>query len=224
MIREPTLLAACTKVCMNIRNVLDADVIAVFQKDKSRSILRSAYISSDFIEGVKRPLGYSSLVNYVGLKKKPLIVKDIHDKAGLESIHPRLRYSDSIDKLLGVRCYSVIAVPVMVHDCLIGVLWAGSYRPERTFAEKDLDAAGDVAGEIALRLQFEMEVTREPFEYLVTSGILAQEILVEMEKKAAGPANLSANFSWMERMSPTPPSRNLFSAISRFPLFATIPQ
>ena len=70
------------------------------------------------------------IVGWVGQHRKSLIVNDAqHDS----------RFAESVDKMTGFKTRSILAVPLMDHDQLVGVLETLNTAKTKRFEEADLE-------------------------------------------------------------------------------------
>jgi signal transduction histidine kinase len=83
-----------------------------------------------------------SVVNRVRATARPVAVSDVLNDASLLS-------SDSI-QMLGLR--SLMCVPLMIQDRLIGVVYVDSHKPNQ-FSETDLDLFESMAGQAAVAIE-----------------------------------------------------------------------
>ncbi len=126
-VSDPTLDEFLDGVLVTVRDLLEADTVSFLAANESRDELvtrTSVGLSSRVVE-VSMPVG-AGMAGSVAAGRQPVVIDDL---SKVELASPTLR-------ALGIR--SVVAVPVLTGDELLGVLHAGSY--ERAFFS-ETDAA-----------------------------------------------------------------------------------
>ena len=125
-----------------IRGILGADTCAVLLQDVSRRelVARAAVgIEEEVEQGVRIPIG-RGFAGRVAAERRPVVLDDV-DHADV--LNPILREK-------GIK--SLLGVPLIVRDEVIGVLHVGSLTP-RTFTTADADLLQLVAERLAVAIE-----------------------------------------------------------------------
>jgi signal transduction histidine kinase len=125
-----------------IREILEADTCAVLLLDPSKQelVARAAVgIEEEVERGVRIPVGMGFAGRVAG-QRRPVILPDV-DHADV--LNPILRQK-------GIK--SLLGVPLLVDDCVIGVLHVGTLVP-REFNDNDVELLQHVAYRVALAVE-----------------------------------------------------------------------
>lgn len=124
-----------------VRDILRVDTALVLTLDESSSYLVASVargIEEEVRQGVRIQVG-EGFAGRIAAERRPLIVERLDRD---EAINPALR-----DK--GIR--SLLGVPLIGHDVVIGVIHVGTFEP-RAFSDEDVDLLQRIGDRIALAI------------------------------------------------------------------------
>jgi K+-sensing histidine kinase KdpD len=125
-----------------IRDALDADTAAVLLRDEFRNelVARAAVgLDHEVEQGVRIPIG-QGFAGRIAAERRPVVINDL---ATTDVLSPILRAK-------GVK--SMLGVPLVFANELLGVLHVGSLRP-RVFTPGDIELLEVVADRVALAIE-----------------------------------------------------------------------
>jgi anti-sigma regulatory factor (Ser/Thr protein kinase)/putative methionine-R-sulfoxide reductase with GAF domain len=146
-----------------VRAILDADTAVVLLLDEpTRQLVATAAtgIEEEVYQGMRIPLG-RGFAGRVAAGKQPVTIDDVQDA---DVVNPLLRQK-------GVR--SLLGVPLLVGDRLLGVLHVGTLTP-RHFGEADVDLLQMVADRVALATQAHLSETERRAAVLLQRRLLPE--------------------------------------------------
>ncbi|HKJ88612.1 MAG TPA: ATPase, T2SS/T4P/T4SS family, partial [Gammaproteobacteria bacterium] len=165
--------------------LLRAERLTVYQRGRHNREIVSRFKTGDELQEIRVPVGPSSVAGYVALTKQPLLINDVYDTAELKAIHEELGFDASVDARTGYRTRSMVVVPILHGDVLLGVLQILNRQGGGTFNKTDLGRTQDLARIIGQKYRYDFRGTRGPFDHLVTRRHISQERLEEIQKQAA---------------------------------------
>jgi type II secretory ATPase GspE/PulE/Tfp pilus assembly ATPase PilB-like protein len=165
---------------------------------RNRHLYSLAKTGGEFKE-IRVGLDGSSIAGFTGLAKKTLNLPNVYEAAALKKIHPQLQFDDRWDKASGFTTRSVLSVPVLNEQNLLGVVQIINRTDRQPFGPRDAAAAEEVAR--ALGLAFfnlnrikALREARKPgrWDALVDGGVISEvelnKALTEAAQQKADPA------------------------------------
>ncbi len=164
--------------------LLQAERLTIYERSPDGREIYSRFKTGDDIGVIRVPLSPSSISGFVAMSQQSVKINDVYDAEQLTAIHPHLRFDYSYDQAGGFLTRSMMAVPILFGDTLLGVLQVINRVGAAKFADEDLLMAQEIAQLIAQRLRHDRETTQGPYEYLVEQGRLTRVQLQEAEEQA----------------------------------------
>lgn len=146
-------------------------------------IVAKIKVDSDTKE-VRHLLSPASLAGYTALTLQPFNIKDVRDDPAMAALNPQLKFNKVYDNLCGVSTRSVISVPMLQDNAVLGVFQAVNPVKGDEFTNQDVTVSRALAGVMARKIRSELNMTKGPFDYLVAQGSLTEEKLKELKQKA----------------------------------------
>jgi GAF domain-containing protein len=123
------LLDRIMKIVQDALNVETVSILFLNEKEESMVFEIARGKRDRKLRGLKVPLG-EGVIGWVAKNRKPAIVNDLKkDK----------RYSRHLEKIIGLETRSIMSIPLMRVNRLIGVIEAVNRRGKDPFTQEDLD-------------------------------------------------------------------------------------
>lgn len=167
-----------------ILELLHAERLTVYQCGRNEREIVSKYKSGSDIREIRLPLMASSIAGYVALSQSSIRIDDAYDASELERVHPGLKFSQVFDRRSGFRTRSVMAVPILFQDVLLGVVQVLNRTGGGPFTDRDLRNAEELARVLGQKFRYDLKATRSPYEYLVQTRKVRPEQLEEFKRRA----------------------------------------
>ena len=164
--------------------ILNGERMTVYQRTRNERAIVSKFKSGTELKRISVPLSNTSIAGHVALTQESLRVDDVHDGSALEGIHPDLRFDSSFDERGGFTTRSMVAVPIMHKDVLLGVLQVLNRVGDEAFTHADLRNATRMANIIGQKFRYDFQSTNDPYEYLVIQNRVSAEQIHELEARA----------------------------------------
>jgi anti-sigma regulatory factor (Ser/Thr protein kinase)/putative methionine-R-sulfoxide reductase with GAF domain len=148
-----------------VRDILDADTATVLLLDAPTGQLVATAargIEEEVFQAMRVPLG-SGFAGRVAAGRKPVVIDDVHDA---DVVNPLFRQK-------GIR--SLLGVPLLAGDRLLGVLHVGALVPRR-FSEADVDLLQMVADRVALAAQAQLSETERRAAVVLQRSLLPDRL------------------------------------------------
>ncbi len=116
---------------------------------KNRHLYSLAKTGGEFKE-IRVGLEPSSIAGFTGVSKKTLNLSNVYEAADLKRIHPQLQFDDRWDKASGFTTRSMLSVPVLNEQNLLGVMQLINRKDRQPFGPRDLASAEEVARTLGL--------------------------------------------------------------------------
>ena len=168
----------------DILELLSAERVTVYQKDRNRREIVSKFSTGTEAKEIRVPLSASSISGYVALSRKPVLIKDVYDTSELERIDTKLGFSRDFDEKTGFRTCSVIGIPIQFQNALLGVLQVLNKRGGGAFGKLDAKHASLVAKVLGQKFRYELGTTSSPHEYLLQRKLIKKEHLEQLKVRA----------------------------------------
>jgi type II secretory ATPase GspE/PulE/Tfp pilus assembly ATPase PilB-like protein len=168
----------------DIHSILHAENLRFYKHTIYQpEIVAKIKVDSDTKE-VRHLLSPASLAGYTALTLQPFNIKDVRDDQAVAALNPQLKFNKVYDNLCGVSTRSVISVPMLYENAVLGVFQAVNPVKGGEFTNQDMTVSRALAGMMARKIRSELNVTKGPFDYLVVQGRLTDEKLKELKQKA----------------------------------------
>lgn len=174
-----------------ILELFGADRCTIYQLDtRNRHLFSLAKTGGEFKE-IRVGLDLSSIVGFVGVSKRPLNLPNVYEAADLRRIHPQLRFDDRWDVASGYLTRSVLCVPVLYEQNLLGALQILNRSDGAPFDPRDVLAAEEVSKLLAMAFfnQNRVKSLRQQrrasrWDGLVDGGAISEVDLARAEEAA----------------------------------------
>ena len=93
-----------------------------FVDSTQKEIFSWAVLPGDFLTSIRIPIGSTSIAGYVARSRKGVNIQNVYNNQELLSIDPALSFDPSWDQKTGVTTRQVLAVPILCHKSLLGVV------------------------------------------------------------------------------------------------------
>jgi type II secretory ATPase GspE/PulE/Tfp pilus assembly ATPase PilB-like protein/putative methionine-R-sulfoxide reductase with GAF domain len=163
--------------------LLRAERMTVYQRGRHNREIVSRYKTGEEVKEIRVPVGPTSIAGYVALTKEPVRIQDVYDDAELKQISSHLGFDRSVDQRTGFRSRSMVVVPIVNGEVLLGVLQILNRTDGGAFNQSDLSRAEEIARIIGQKYRYDFRGTRGPFDHLVTRGHISRERLEELQDK-----------------------------------------
>jgi type II secretory ATPase GspE/PulE/Tfp pilus assembly ATPase PilB-like protein len=177
----PNLMAAYEKIEPLILEAFDASRMSLFQKRAQQQDLVARYKTGQETKEIKVPISPASIAGYVAMSQQPLMINDPYDDQQLVNIHPRLRFDKKFDRASQFKTDSILCIPVMNAGVMMGVMQIIN-KKGGDFAAEDLDLGMQIAAMLGDKFRYELGGTKNPFDYLVLRGLVAEQVIQEVVK------------------------------------------
>ena len=168
----------------DIQTILHAENLRVYKHTIYQpEIVAKIKIDSETKE-VRHLLSPASLAGYTALTLQPFNIKDVRDDQAMAALNPQLKFNKVYDNLCGVSTRTVISVPMLQDNAVLGVFQAVNPIKGDEFTNQDVTISRALAGVMARKIRSELNVTKGPFDYLVFQEKLTDEKLKELKQKA----------------------------------------
>ncbi|MCK5801954.1 MAG: GspE/PulE family protein [Lentisphaeria bacterium] len=167
-----------------ILGILAVERYTVYEKTEDGRKIYSRCKSGNSPEVIRVDIGPSSISGFVAMSHMPVLIHDVYDVAQVKAIHSRLNFDYQFDQVSGFLTRSVLAVPIMSDDTVLGVLQLINRTGSRDFDEFDIELTAQLAAALAKKLKDDRSHTAGPFEYLIVEEVISKQTLEEAEKKA----------------------------------------
>jgi type II secretory ATPase GspE/PulE/Tfp pilus assembly ATPase PilB-like protein len=176
--------AVLPEIERDMLGILGGVRMTIYQRQRNRSAIVSKFLSGRELRTIVVPLSNSSIAGHVALSGKSLCIEDVRDAEALAKIHPDLRFDDSFDRQSGFTTKSVMSVPILHGNVLLGVLQVLNRIDGTVFLRTDLRNAQNMAVLIGQKFRYDLQTTSAPFEHLVLRKLISAEELEQLEARA----------------------------------------
>ncbi|WP_299180825.1 GspE/PulE family protein [uncultured Neptuniibacter sp.] len=168
-----------------------AQRLTVYQRNRSSKDIVSRFKTGNDLQEIRVPITASSIAGYVALSKKAIIINDVRDSEELKSIHLALRFNDSFEKNIEFTSRSMLVVPILYKDVLLGVLQIINREDDRAFTQQDLERTQEFAELLGQKFRYDFGCTEGPYDYLLEQQLIDEKAFKQLEKKADSRTPLS---------------------------------
>ena len=164
--------------------LMQAERLSIYQRGKSNKDIVSKFLVGDELKEIRVPLSASTIAGFVALTKEPVRISNVYNKQELAAIHEDLKFGSSFDVKSGYKTRSVIGIPILNNDVLLGVLQFLNPTNKDDFNDSDLSLANELASVLSQKFRYELQGTQHPYDFLVQKKKITPEQLDEFKKRA----------------------------------------
>lgn len=157
-----------------------ANWVTIYGVDPERNEIYSKMKTGNAVREIRVPIAAKSIAGFTAFKKQVVNIVDVYDEAELAKHHHELRFDSSWDKKSGLRTKTMLSVPILHSENLLGVLQLVNKNFGDRFTEFDEKNAQSIADKLSLAFSAagkSMQEKPTPFGYLVRKGLISQESL-----------------------------------------------
>lgn len=158
-----------------------AERITVYQRTLDRQDIFSLYKTGDELKEIRVPINAKSLAGFVSLSQRSIIIKDVYDSDELATIHPNLSFNAKFDQLSHYRTKSMLVVPIINGEVLLGVAQFINCTSAPHFEQQQLKHAQLFAKYLGVKFRWDIGGYLSPFDHLLHKDILQQAQLTRWQ-------------------------------------------
>lgn len=143
-------------ILTNVKDIFKADRVTLFLYNQEEDILESIMVLGDDLVKIRIPVNKASIAGYTFITKKTVNIKDVYDEEELKKIDPSLSHDKSWDKKYDYRTKSILSVPILKGENVLGVLEVINKDPY--FSEEDEELIKLVIKFIALSVDNSLNI------------------------------------------------------------------
>jgi len=142
MFNLPELLQTIMQTAASLLQAGAASLLLYDEVNKELTFEVAVGDTADQVKTLRMPAD-KGIAGWVLKNQKPVVVGEVHkDK----------RFSDSIDRALGLTTHSLLAVPLNSRDRVLGVIEVINKKTKTGFTERDLEVASAFASQAAVAI------------------------------------------------------------------------
>ncbi len=130
----------------------DAEAVTIYGVDESRKEIYSKVTYGNKLGKIRVPISPRSVSGYVAMVKKMINIPDIKNLGKIRTLHPKLVFDDSWEKVAGVSTKSLMTLPLIHGSHLMGILQLVNKKNMESFSTRDEKNGFLVAQALALAL------------------------------------------------------------------------
>jgi transcriptional regulator with GAF, ATPase, and Fis domain len=130
----------------------NAEAITIYGVDESRREIYSKVTYGNKLGKIRVPISPNSVAGYVAMVKKMVNIPDAKDLGKIKTLHPKMTFDDSWEKVAGVSTKSLLTVPLLHGVHLQGVLQLVNKKNMQSFSAQDERSGFPIAQALALAL------------------------------------------------------------------------
>ncbi len=187
---------------MRVATLLNAERALLYVADAQANHLYALAKSGAVIKEVRATREPTNIPGLVATTSTSVNVRDPYDANELGKLSGRLKFDGRVDKALGFRTKSVMAVPVLHEEGVVGVLQIANRKDDQPFAAKDLAYAEEIAKAIGASLGALLKTQNESgtrtagrWDRLLTTGAVTKDALTKALADAS--ANQMDTARWL---------------------------
>lgn len=171
--------------------LFNAQRITVYQRNRMSKDIVSRFKTGEELTEICVPINASSIAGYVALSKQPVMIRDVRDEAELKKIHPALKFNDSFEKNIEFTSKSMLVLPILYKDVLLGVLQIINRKDGDDFSAIDLKRGKQFAELLGQKFRYDFGCTEGPYDYLLEQGWIEEKAFKQLEGKSDARTPLS---------------------------------
>lgn len=171
--------------------LFNAQRITVYQRNRLSKDIVSRFKTGDDLTEIRVPITASSIAGYVALSKNAVSIVDVRDSAELAKIHPSLSFNDSFEKNIEFTSKSMLVLPILYNDVLLGVLQIINRKDGKHFSAVDLKRGKQFAELLGQKFRYDFGCTEGPYDFLIEQGWLDEKAFKQLQEKSDSRTPLS---------------------------------
>jgi type II secretory ATPase GspE/PulE/Tfp pilus assembly ATPase PilB-like protein len=184
-LRESEILTyALDEVASDVGVLLGCEKFVVYERTSEGREVSSIFRSDGDLRELRVDLTPTTVVGYTASTRETVRVDDASDEEELRAVHPRLEMDRRYARVGDNPAYSLLLVPVMHRDELLGVLEFMNKAGGIPFSDQDVAFARRLAESLSRRMRLEMETSSGPYETLLAKELVTRDQLAEAEQLA----------------------------------------
>ncbi|EAR62373.1 GspE/PulE family protein [Neptuniibacter caesariensis] len=164
--------------------LFNAQRITVYQRNRSSKDIVSRFKTGKDLTEIRVPITASSIAGFVALSKKALVVKDVRNTEELQKINPALQFNDSFEKDIEFKSRSMLVLPILYQDVLLGVIQIINRRDGKYFSAIDLKRGRQFAELLGQKFRYDFGCTEGPYDYLLEQKLIDEKAFKQLQEKA----------------------------------------
>lgn len=164
--------------------LFNAQRITVYQRNRLSKDIVSRFKTGDDLTEIRVPITSSSIAGYVALSKKAISISDVRDPEALKKIHPSLSFNDRFEKDIEFTSKSMLVLPILYKDVLLGVLQVINRKDGKNFSAIDLKRGKQFAELLGQKFRYDFGCTEGPYDYLLEQGWIEEKAFKQLLEKA----------------------------------------
>lgn len=158
-----------------ILTLFNAQRLTIYQRNKLNQEIISRFKTGSELTEIKVNITPQSLAGYVAMSKKSLLIKDAYNESELLSIHPKLRFAKQFDTSSNFRTKSVLTIPIVSDNVLLGIMQLINKQDASQFIKDDAVKALELANIIGQKFRYELGGSKSPFDLLVAKNLISEQ-------------------------------------------------
>lgn len=130
----------------------DAEALTIYAVDEVRKEIYSKVTYGNKLGKIRVPISPKSVSGYVAMVRKTVNIADTKDLGKVRTLHPKLSFDDSWEKVAGVSTKSLLTLPLIHDGHLMGVLQLVNKSDMKTFSAQDERNGALIGQALALAL------------------------------------------------------------------------
>jgi len=114
-----------------------AEAVTIYGVDENRKEIYSKVTYGNKLGKIRVPISSNSVAGYVAMIKKTLNIQDLKDIGKVRALHPKLVFDDSWEKIAGISTRSMLTMPLLHGENLMGVLQLINKKNMTSFSIQD---------------------------------------------------------------------------------------
>ncbi|MGH1462365.1 MAG: GspE/PulE family protein [Neptuniibacter sp.] len=164
--------------------LFNAQRITVYQRNRLSKDIVSRFKTGDDLTEIRVPITASSIAGYVALSKEAIIISDVDDEEELQRINPALRFNNSFEKQIDFTSKSMLVLPILYKDVLLGVIQIINRDDGKEFSAVDLKRGKQFAELLGQKFRYDFGCTEGPYDYLIEQGLIDKKEFKKLADKA----------------------------------------
>jgi len=129
-----------------------AEAVTIYAVDEERKEIYSKVTYGNKLGKIRVPISSKSVAGYVAMVKKSVNIQDIKDLVKIRTLHPKMAFDDSWEKVAGIHTKSLLTLPLTHGGRLLGVLQLVNKKDRTSFTIKDEKNGFPITQTLALAL------------------------------------------------------------------------
>ncbi|MGB0205471.1 MAG: GspE/PulE family protein, partial [Neptuniibacter sp.] len=164
--------------------LFNAERITVYQRNRMSKDIVSRFKTGKEVTEIRVPINAESIAGYVALSKQPVTISDVRDAEELKKVHPSLHFNDRFEKNIEFTSKSMLVLPILYQDVLLGVLQVINRKDGQDFSAIDLKRGKQFAELLGQKFRYDFGCTEGPYDYLLEQGWIEEKAFKQLEDKA----------------------------------------